>query len=116
MSESFVPGHPLWCLRGPECADGLHFSGLACAAPRGDEVIQVAAGLWQMDVGAVSPGGVLLEFSADDDGSQRWFVDLAQAQALIRLMRMATRSAAHQVPLPRVFGTGGDHRGGKGRP
>ncbi|HEX5598283.1 MAG TPA: hypothetical protein VFX61_20045 [Micromonosporaceae bacterium] len=115
MNKLFDPGHPAWCLHGPDCAHGLHFSGLACAAVRGDEVIQVAAGLWQMDVGPVSPGGVLLEFSADDDGNQRWFVDLAQAQTLIRLMRMATRSAAHRVPLPRVFGSGGDQRDGEDR-
>ncbi|HEX5543183.1 MAG TPA: hypothetical protein VFX60_16770 [Micromonospora sp.] len=103
------PVHPVWCLRGPDCASGLHFSGLACAAPRGDEVIQVAAGLWQMDVGPMTPGGVLLEFSADDDDSHRWFIDLPQSRALIRLMRAAMRSAAHAVPLPPMFGTYGSH-------
>ncbi|HEX5596926.1 MAG TPA: hypothetical protein VFX61_13055 [Micromonosporaceae bacterium] len=62
-----------------------------------------------MDVSPVSPGGVLLEFSADDDASQQWFVDLAQSQALIRLMRAATRSAVHALPLPPGFGTYGNH-------
>ncbi|HEX5598927.1 MAG TPA: hypothetical protein VFX61_23370 [Micromonosporaceae bacterium] len=113
MNKLLDPAHPVWCLRGPDCAHGLHFSGLACAALRGDEVIQVAAGLWQMDVGPVSPSGVLLEFSADEAASERWFVDLAQAKALIRLMRTATRSAAHAVPLPPKFGVGGIH--GKGQ-
>ncbi|HEX5542131.1 MAG TPA: hypothetical protein VFX60_11325 [Micromonospora sp.] len=112
MRKLLDPGHPAWCLRGPDCASGLHFSGLAGAA-RGDEVIQVSAGLWQMDVGPVSPGGVLLEFSADDDASQHWFIDLAQSQELIRLMRAATRSAMHALPLPPTFGTGEDQ--GKGR-
>ncbi|HEX5596568.1 MAG TPA: hypothetical protein VFX61_11225 [Micromonosporaceae bacterium] len=113
MKKPLDSDHPVWCLRGPDCASGLHFSGLACAAPRGDEVVQVAAGLWQMDVGPVSPGGVLLEFSADDDASERWFLDLAQSQALIRLMRAATRSAMHALPLPPAFGAGEDQ--GKGR-
>ncbi|HEX5540857.1 MAG TPA: hypothetical protein VFX60_04745 [Micromonospora sp.] len=113
MKKILDPDHPAWCLRGPDCAEGLHFSGLACAAPRGDEVIQVAAGLWQMDVGPVSPGGVLLEFSADDDDSQRWFIDLAQSRALVRLMRTATRSAAHALPLPPLFRAGGNP--GKGQ-
>ncbi|HEX5541191.1 MAG TPA: hypothetical protein VFX60_06460 [Micromonospora sp.] len=114
MKKILDPVHPAWCLRGPDCVNGLHFSSLACAAPRGDEVIQVSAGLWQMDVGPVSPGGVLLEFSADDDASQPWFVDLAQSRALVRLMRAAMRSAAHSMPLPPMFGTGKDH--GKEQP
>lgn len=93
MTKFFNSVHPGWCLRGPECGSGLHLSGLACAAPRGDEVIQVAAGLWQMDVGRVSPSGVLLEFSADEDTNERWFVDLAQSRALVHLMRRLQRRA-----------------------
>ncbi|HEX5594688.1 MAG TPA: hypothetical protein VFX61_01505 [Micromonosporaceae bacterium] len=69
-------------------------------------MIQVAAGLWQMDVGPVSPGGVVLEFSADEDASERWFVDLAQARALVCLMRAATRSAVAATPLPPPFRSG----------
>ncbi|HEX5543220.1 MAG TPA: hypothetical protein VFX60_16955 [Micromonospora sp.] len=55
------------------------------------------------------PGGQGILLAADDDASQRWFIDLAQSQALIRLMRAATRSAAHALPLPPTFGTHGNH-------
>jgi hypothetical protein len=79
--------HPVWCVGGPDCASGLHVSALTCAAPRGDEGIQVAAGLWQMDVGKLTPSGVLLEFSADDEGSERWLIDQAQARSLIQLVQ-----------------------------
>lgn len=90
--------HPWWCLRGEDCAADrasggrLHYSRLVSAAPRGDEVIQVRAGLWRMDVGPASPEGVLLELSAGAD-VERWPIDLAQARALLPVLRGLLRRA-----------------------
>ena len=88
MSNLSNPDHPSWCLRGADCAgsSGLHLSPLVSAAPRGDEVIQVAAGLWRMDVESARPGGVLLELSVGAD-VERWPIDLAQSIALVPLLR-----------------------------
>ncbi|MEV4757436.1 hypothetical protein AB0J86_20285 [Micromonospora sp. NPDC049559] len=85
--------HPSWCLRGPDCADsaGLHYSRLVGMA-RGNEIIQMNVGLWRMDVGPVSPGGVLLEFTLEED-VDRWPVDLAQSHALARLLPRLLRQA-----------------------
>jgi hypothetical protein len=87
MSKVPNPAHPSWCLRGPHCAElpGLHFSEVIGVAQRGTEVIQVGAGLWQMDVGPTSPGGVLLELSVGAE-VERWPVDLAQARALVPVL------------------------------
>jgi hypothetical protein len=88
--------HPPWCLRGPDCAPsgGLHLSGLVNAAPRGDEVIQIGAGLWRMDVGpSTAPGGVLLELSAGDH-VERWPIDLAQSANLVPVLTGLLRRAA----------------------
>lgn len=72
--------HPAWCAPESGCAtSALHLSRLRSVAPRGDEVIQVRAALWQMDIGRLAPAGVLLELSAGDD-PERWPVDLAQAR------------------------------------
>jgi hypothetical protein len=89
------PAHPPWCLRGPDCmpSGGLHLSGLVNAAPRGDEVIQVSAALWRMDVGPASPGGVLLELSVGED-VERWPIDLAQSANLVPVLRGLLRRAA----------------------
>ena len=87
MSNVPNPDHPSWCLRGQDCAEppGLHFSEIIGVAPLGTEVIQVGVGLWQMDVGPVSLGGVLLELSAGEE-VERWPVDLAQARALVPVL------------------------------
>jgi hypothetical protein len=89
------PAHPPWCLRGSDCASSgdLHVSRLVSAAPRGDEVIQVRAGLWRMDVGPATPGGVLLELSVGED-VERWPIDLAQSANLVPLLRDLLRRAA----------------------
>jgi hypothetical protein len=94
MTNLSNPAHPAWCLRGADCANspGLHLSRLVSAAPRGDEVIQVAAGLWRMDVGPVTPGGVLLELSAGED-VERWPIDLAQSRAFAPVLRDLLRLA-----------------------
>ncbi|MEU7998762.1 hypothetical protein AB0B83_26000 [Micromonospora sp. NPDC049060] len=85
--------HPTWCVPESGCAaSALHLSRLRSAAPRGDEVIQVRAALWQMDVGRLSPAGVLLELSAGDD-PERWPIDLAQARALVHVLRDLLRVA-----------------------
>ncbi|SCL54634.1 hypothetical protein GA0070606_2315 [Micromonospora citrea] len=85
--------HPAWCVPESGCgASALHLSRLRPVAPRGDEVIQVRAGLWQMDVGRLRPSGVLLELSADDE-PERWPIDLAQARALAYVLRDLLRTA-----------------------
>ncbi|MCX4386647.1 hypothetical protein OG777_06860 [Micromonospora peucetia] len=85
--------HPGWCAPESGCAaSALHLSRLRPAAPRGDEVIQVRAGLWQMDVGRLSPSGVLLELSAGDD-PERWPIDLVQARVLVHVLRDLLRVA-----------------------
>jgi hypothetical protein len=86
--------HPPWCARGPDCAEAarFHLSPLFNAAPRGDEVIQVGAALWRMDVGPVPPGGVLLELSLGED-AERWPIDLAQSRALVPVLQGLVRRA-----------------------
>ncbi|MGK5676072.1 hypothetical protein ACSNOB_24910 [Micromonospora sp. URMC 106] len=85
--------HPAWCAPESGCAtSALHLSRLRSVAPRGDEVIQVRAALWQMDVGRLAPAGVLLELSAGDD-PERWPIDLAQARALVHVLRELLRLA-----------------------
>lgn len=93
------PAHPSWCRRGPDCASNgdLHVSSLVRAAPRGDEVIQVAAGLWRMDVGPCQPGGVLLELSVGED-ADRWPIDLAQARLLVPVLAGLLRRAGTELP------------------
>ncbi|MEV4757411.1 hypothetical protein AB0J86_20150 [Micromonospora sp. NPDC049559] len=59
---------------------------------RGDEVIQVAAGLWRMDVGPATPEGVLLELSVGEH-IERWPVDLAQSRALVPVLQRLLRRA-----------------------
>ena len=105
------PPHPTWCLRGPDCADGggLHVSTLTSAAPRGDEVIQIRAGLWGMDTPSPSmvrpgialraPGGLLLELSCGED-VERWPVDLAQSHALLPLLSRLL--GPNSLALPRA--------------
>ncbi|GAB3808327.1 hypothetical protein [Micromonospora zhanjiangensis] len=93
------PAHPPWCLRGPECASsgGLHLSALVSAAPGGDEVFQIGAGLWRMDVGPTERTGVLLELSVGDD-VERWPIDLAQAVKLVPLLRRLIGGPAADLP------------------
>ncbi len=88
MSNLSNPAHPPWCLRGPNCAsaDGLHLSGLVSVAPKGNEVIQVGAALWRMDVGPATPGGVLLELSVGEE-VERWPIDLAQSRVLVPVLQ-----------------------------
>ncbi|MFG3697413.1 hypothetical protein ACGF5C_05750 [Micromonospora sp. NPDC047620] len=92
--------HPMWCVPESGCGtSALHLSRLRPVAPRGDEVIQVRAALWQMDVGRLAPAGVLLELSAGDD-PERWPIDLAQARALVHVLRDLLRiaeEAAHRA-------------------
>ncbi len=99
MAEIAHSPHPLWCLGGPECAgaSGLHLSEVQSAAQRGNEVIQVGAGLWQMDVGPTSPCGVLLELSGGEE-VQRWPVDLAQARALAGVLQRLLATGGPALP------------------
>ncbi|MDG4828584.1 hypothetical protein O7627_04600 [Solwaraspora sp. WMMD1047] len=89
MDKLSNPAHPPWCGRGPDCATapGWHNSALLPVASLGDEVIQVAAGLWQLDVESPSipVGGVLLEFTLGGD-VERWPIGLIQALSLARLL------------------------------
>ena len=79
--------HPAWCEPESECgATALHLSRLRSVAPRGDEVIQVRAGLWRMDVGPAGAEGVALELSVGEE-AEWWPVDLAQARALVRVLQ-----------------------------
>ncbi|PWU46578.1 hypothetical protein DLE60_08325 [Micromonospora globispora] len=84
--------HPPWCLRGPDCVgpNDLHRSRLIGTANRGDEVIQVRIGLWQMDVGPTPPSGLLLELSAGCD-VESWPIDLAQSRSLAHLSQRLVR-------------------------
>ncbi|MEO3742190.1 hypothetical protein [Plantactinospora sp. B5E13] len=72
-------------------------STLVRVAPRGDEVIQVAAGLWRMDVGPCQPGGVLLESSVGED-ADRWPIDSAQARVLVAVLVDLLRRADVEFP------------------
>ncbi|MCM0675899.1 hypothetical protein NCC78_14545 [Micromonospora phytophila] len=85
--------HPTWCAPESDCAaTALHLSRLRPVAPRGDEVIQIRLGLWRMDVGRLSPSGVLLDLSAGDE-PERWPIDLMQAHALVRVLQDLLRTA-----------------------
>ncbi|HEX6968353.1 MAG TPA: hypothetical protein VF174_06020 [Micromonosporaceae bacterium] len=54
----------------------------------------MAAGLWRMDVGpSLTPGGVMLEFSTDEESRERWYIDLAQSRSLVHLMRRLQQRA-----------------------
>lgn len=85
--------HPAWCESENECGTtALHLSGLWSVAPRGDEVIQVRAGLWRMDVGPAGAEGVAVELSVGED-VEWWPIDLAQARALVRVLNDLLRNA-----------------------
>ncbi|MGW0435891.1 hypothetical protein ACWDV4_25530 [Micromonospora sp. NPDC003197] len=98
--QPFHPGRchePDWC-RERDCAEtALHQSPLREIAPRGDEVIQVRARLWQIGVDSTRINGVLLELSVGED-VECWPIDLAQSRALVGvlrdLLRIADRAAA----------------------
>lgn len=105
MDKLSNAAHPPWCGRGFDCAaaPGWHNSALLPVTLPGDEVIQVAAGRWQLDVepglGRIPAGGVLLEFTLGGD-VDRWPIDSTQALALARLLPRLLREA--HTPLPRA--------------
>lgn len=88
MRKRSDPGHPPWCLRGPDCVSpaDLHLSRLVGLAPHGHGVIQVRLGLWRMEVGPTPPSGLMLELSAGTE-AERWPIDLAQSRALAQVSR-----------------------------
>jgi hypothetical protein len=91
------PGHPGWCLGGPDCRSGVHMSRIRVADPAGREIVQVGAGLWLMEVGKVSPGGVLLELSVDEE-PQRWMLSLVQSRALVPILQDLLKVADRSFP------------------
>lgn len=98
MSGNSGLRHPQWCVGGVNCSSGMHVSRIRSAAQTGEEIIQVGAGLWLMEVGPVAPAGVVLELSADDE-PEHWFVNLAQSRALVPILQDLLRVA--DVTLPR---------------
>lgn len=88
--------HPWWCRRGPDCVNegGLHLSRLTNTAAQGDEVLQLSAGLWRMDVGPTPPTGLLLELCVGEE-TDRWPIGLAQSRALAHLAPRLLRRFDH---------------------
>ena len=97
ISQHRGPRHPQWCVGGVDCANGMHVSRIRSVAQTGEELIQVGVGLWLMEVGQVTPAGLVLELSADEE-PQHWLVDLAQSRVLVPVLQDLLRVADDSLP------------------